>query len=252
MRPATALHPAFLATGLGLAILLSACSTAPQPSPTSAPMRVGVTDLTATLLEDLSQANPSAAPGAVLLPLPAARQDLAAGKLDFILTTDASATQPAVPLGYLEFVIVVNPANSIRHLSLTDIQGLLTGRMRNWSLAGGAPGAVSVISRADDADGYRAFCAVALAGGAPSLGALLAPNWEAMREAVSQDANAIGFLPVTELDESVARVDSGAELRVLIVAALTQEPTGRARQFLAWAQSEAGQQAVAIHYQPLK
>jgi hypothetical protein len=94
----------------------------------------------------------------------------------------------------------------------------------------------------------------ALSGALPAPNALVAPSWEAMREAVSQNPNAIGYLPLPELDATVKRVETRdlASLRVLMAAVATGEPSGPARDFLAWAQSEAGQRVVARRYAPIK
>jgi hypothetical protein len=91
-----------------------------------------------------------------------------------------------------------------------------------------------------------------MAEAAPSASALVAPTWDALRELVSTDPFALGYLPAAELSNTVRVLDQPAELRTLVVAVALAEPTGPARAFLAWAQSDAGQAVVAERYEPLE
>jgi len=79
----------------------------------------------------------------------------------------------------------------------------------------------------------------------------VAPTWAAMRQLVGQNPSAIGYLIGPEMDGTVKALPlvdaNGAPvpLRLLVVAQAATDPTGPARDFLAWAQSPAGQAAVA-------
>jgi hypothetical protein len=73
-----------------------------------------------------------------------------------------------------------------------------------------------------------------------------------MRTLVGGDVYALGYLPEAELSSAVRVLDQPAELRALIVAAAEGEPTGPARDFLAWAQSAAGQAVVRERYEGLE
>ena len=59
----------------------------------------------------------------------------------------------------------------------------------------------------------------------------------------------MSYLPVAELSEAVRVAAEPETLRVLIVAAAVAEPEGPARDFLAWAQGEAGQAVVGERYE---
>lgn len=221
-------------------------------------MRVAATDLTAPLLSDLMAAYADATPGVTLsptvVPLSTLNSDLAAGRADLALVTSPDANLFATPLGYVSMAVVVNPANVLASLSAAQVPTIFAGRVTDWALigVGGSSGEIQVVSREDASDAARAFGVSALSGTLPTPNALVAPNWEAMREAVSQNPNAIGYLPLPELDATVKPVSVDAEWRALIVAVAAREPIGPARDFLAWAQSEEGQKAVGERYQPVK
>jgi phosphate transport system substrate-binding protein len=234
--------------------LLSACA-APTPPP-SLTLRVAATDLTAPLLSDLIAAYADANPGVALTPtvvsLSTLNSDLAAGRADLGLAANADPPQFATPLGYVAFTIIVHPNNPLARLSAAQVLTIFAGGVTDWAQVGGSSGEIQVMGREDASDAARAFGASALSGVLPTLDALVAPSWAAMREAVSQNPNAIGYLPSPELDATVKPVIVDAGWRALIVAVAAREPTGPARDFLAWAQSEKGQKVVEERYQPVK
>src|SRR6185503_15274173 len=82
----------------------------------------------------------------------------------------------------------------------------------------------------------------------PTRTALLAPSWAAMREVVGDDTNTIGYLPRAEVDSAVKVLSVDVDLHTLISAMCATEPSGPARDFVAWLQSPAGQAVVAQRY----
>ena len=236
--------------------LLAACAAPTPPPPIT--VRVAATDLTAPLLSDLmaayAGANPRVTLSPTVVPLSTLNSDLAAGRADLALVARPDAKLFATPLGYVSLAIVVNPANALASLSAAQAPTIFAGRVTDWAQVGGSIGEIQVVGREEASDAARAFGVSALSGTLPTPNALVAPSWEAMREAVSQNPNAIGYLPLPELDATVKRVETRdlASLRVLMAAVATGEPSGPARDFLAWAQSEAGQRVVARRYAPIK
>jgi phosphate transport system substrate-binding protein len=235
--------------------LLAACA-APPPAPIT--LRVAATDLTAPLLSDLIEAYADANPGVTLsptvVPLSTLNADLAAGRADLALSANPGPDQFTTPLGYVSFIVVVHPNNPIIGLSAAQMLMIFAGRVTSWGQVGGPEGEIQIVIREDASDAAKAFGASALSGALPTPNALVVPSWEAMREAVSQNPNAIGYVPLPELDATVKRVETRdpASLRVLMAAVAAGEPSGPARDFLAWAQSEAGQRVVAQRYAPIK
>jgi ABC-type phosphate transport system substrate-binding protein len=230
---------------LGVGILLLAACAAP-PSPTPIPLRLAATDLAAPLLSDLVHAYTSANPNVAVV----VSAESAATSYDLALTSTPESAPFATPLGYVPLSAVVQPGHPIAALSLAQVREIFAGRITDWAQVGGAPGAIQVIAREDGSDGARAMASAALNGVTPN--AFLAPTWEAMRTLVAQNPGALGYLPAPEIDETVRQITLDVELRALIVAVAPDEPEGAARDFLAWAQSEAGQVVVAQRYESIR
>jgi ABC-type phosphate transport system substrate-binding protein len=249
---------------LALLILLSSC-TSPTltPRPTPALVRVAVTDLTQPLLLDLAAAYATVNPDVVVAPSftpeAALAAQLAAGQADLALTTAApDPRQFATPLGYVPFQFVVHPSNPLSALTLPQAQGLLAGRLYDWSQVGGAPGPVQMVDRGPGTAAERALGATALGPITVTTSALVAPTWAAMRQLVGQNPAAFGYLIGPEIDPSVkplVLLDASGQplpLRLLVVAQAPSNPAGAARAFLAWAQSPAGQAAVGKRNEKLE
>ena len=254
-RRAGAARPARRLAGVVLALgwLVSACRPQPALPPTPVTLRVAATDLAGPLLVDLAQAYAVAQPKASVLastpPLSALPADLAAGRVDLALAATYSTDQFATPIGYATLMVVVNPANPLSRLSAAKLRDIFTGRASDWAQVGGPAGLIQVVCREDQSDGAAAFDRLALEGAVPTLNALVAPSWAAMRSAVSANPQAIGYLPAPELEAGVRPVNLEQPLRFLIAAVAPQAPQGAARDFVAWAQSAAGQEVVAKEYE---
>jgi DNA-binding transcriptional LysR family regulator len=222
---------------LGLGLSLTACAV-PTPTP-PAVIRVRASDVTLPLLENLAAAYLTAT------------VQTARSESDFAFTVaPPDSTAFATPIGYAEFVVVVHPANPLASLTLTQTRAIFTGQTSEWAqVSPGLSGLIQVVSREDESEGGQAFARLALGGQWPTRTALLAPSWAAMREAVSGDANTIGYLPRVEVDSSVKALSVDGDLRALIVAMSAKEPVGPARDFLAWIQSAEGQAVVARRYE---
>ena len=243
-----------LARLAALCALLAACAAPTPPAPTT--LRIEATDLTAPLLSDLAAAyaevNPNVSVIPTVVPLSALSADLAAGRADLGLAVNRDPGQFATPLGYVSFIIVAHPSNPIGSLSAAQVREIYSGGVTDWGQVGGPNGVIQVVGREDASDAARAFGLSALSGAIPTPNMLVAPGWPAMREAVSENPNALGYLPAPELDATVKPLSVDAYWRALIVAVALQEPTGPARDFLAWAQSEPGQRVVAKRYEAVK
>ena len=83
-------------------------------------------------------------------------------------------------------------------------------------------------------------------------------TWDVLRATVAENPNALGYLIGPALDDSVRPLPLRAEgqpapaLRQLLAAASAGEPAGAARDFVAWAQSSAGQAVVAERHATLE
>jgi ABC-type phosphate transport system substrate-binding protein len=245
------LHPSAF-----ILFLLAACAPPPTlpPPPTPAAVRVLATDLTAPLLLDLAEAYAAAQTNVAVVPVLAAEgvpEALTAGEADLALTTQPPDGLYATPVAYAQVAVVVHAGNPVGALSAAQTQALFAGEVTDWAQVGGAEGPVQPVI-APDGETTRLVEPAILPGEPASPSALVAPTWDAMLALVGDEPGAIGYLPAAELTEAVRVLDQPVELRALVVAAALAEPTGPARDFLAWAQSDAGQTVIEARFEPLE
>ena len=246
-----------------LLALLSACASPTlTPRPTPALVRVAVTDVTEPLLLDLAAAYARVNPDVVVAPSPAPQSalsaQLAAAQVDLAFTTVPDPKLFATPIGYVPFEFVVHPNNPLHSLSLAQAQGLLAGRLADWGPVGGAAGPVQVVTRGPGTGADAALAATAFGPITVTTSALVAPTWAAMRQLVAANPGAVGYVIAPELDATVKPLllqdAQGAPLplRLLAVAEAASDPSGAARNFLAWAQGPVGQTAVGMRNEKLE
>ncbi|MGE4442614.1 MAG: phosphate ABC transporter substrate-binding protein [Desulfomicrobium sp.] len=99
--------------------------------------------------------------------------------------------------------VILNPANGVKDLSAAQVQDIFAGKVTNWKDVGGADAAITLYSR-DEASGTReVFWGKMLKKGAIADNANIVASNGAMKVAVAQDANAIGYMSIGFVDGSV-------------------------------------------------
>lgn len=129
--------------------------------------------------------------------------------------------------------IIVNPDNPLTNLDIEQLARLFAGEIRDWRELGGRPGAVTLYARDDNSGTYDTFKELVLAPGARKLAAT-ARRYEsstALSDAVSQDANAIGFIGLPYIRQAkavaIAAGDSQAMLPSPSLVATEDYPLSR-------------------------
>jgi hypothetical protein len=139
-----------------------------------------------------------------------------------------------------ELAVVVNPANPLTSLTMTEVQSLFAGKTDSWSLvlkarcASCGPdfeGAVKAYGYATGEDVQQAAIWIQ-----PGPAMFLAPDPQAVREAVARERYSIGFLPARWVDKTVKSLKiEGIEPGLLkrpILGLASQEPQGAKRAWL--------------------
>lgn len=99
--------------------------------------------------------------------------------------------------------VVLHPSNRIADLTRSQIQDIFSGQITNWQQLGGDNRSINIYSR-DEASGTRAvFWKKCLAKGQVVDSANIVPSNGAMKMAISNDANAIGYVSIGHIDRSV-------------------------------------------------
>lgn len=235
--------------GLALAVMLGgACAAPPTPAATPVTLTIAATDLTAPLVQDLAAAYRAAIPAVViaihLVPQTELAVEVATGRAALGLTTQTAAGPFVTPIGAAPLHLVIAAGPPLPALSRAQARGLWAGQITDWAQVGGPAGPVQIVTREAGADAALAWLD-ALDAPAAAPNAWIAPTWAAMRELVGQTPGAVGYLPASELDASLQAVPLDAPLMAPVAAVALTEPTGPARDFLAWAQSPAGQAVVS-------
>lgn len=102
--------------------------------------------------------------------------------------------------------VAVNPANKVAGLTKTQIKDIFSGKVANWKDVGGADAAISLYVREDGSGTRETFEERAMDKGTSTAGANVVNSNGAMKTAISQDPNAIGYVGIGHLDKSITGV----------------------------------------------
>lgn len=99
--------------------------------------------------------------------------------------------------------IIVHPDNAISDIALEDVQKIFSGEITNWSEVGGADEAIVIVSREEGSGTRGAFDDIVLGDAALVDTALIQNSSGAVRESVSSEPNAIGYVSTGSLTDNV-------------------------------------------------
>ena len=88
---------------------------------------------------------------------------------------------------------IVNPANPVKDLSATQLQGIFSGKITNWKEVGGENKDIVVISRDTSSGTYEAWNELIMKGAKVAPSALLQASSGAVMEVVSKNKAAIAY-----------------------------------------------------------
>jgi len=108
--------------------------------------------------------------------------------------------------------IIVHPTNPVRDLSLTQIRQVFSGKIRNWSDVEGHSRPIVLVTREEGSGTREAFQKMVMEKEEISLEALVQDSNGAIRQVVSSDPNAIGYISLGLVNEKVKALNiSGVE-----------------------------------------
>ncbi len=98
---------------------------------------------------------------------------------------------------------VVNPKNTVAELTAAQVQDIFAGKITNWKAVGGRDAAIHVFTR-DEASGTReVFWEKLLKKGAIADSANVVASNGAMKSALAGDADAIGYVSIGHIDDTL-------------------------------------------------
>ena len=149
--------------------------------------------------------------------------------------------------------VAVNPGNGVTSLTKAQVKDVFAGRITNWKELGGKDAAISLYVREDGSGTRETFEERALDKGTSARSANVVNSNGAMKTAIAQDPNAIGYVGIGHLDDSIRGVTvdgmvpsqenaaSGAyNITRLLYMNTKGEPTGLTALFIGYIYSEDG------------
>lgn len=161
----------------------------------------------------------------------------------------------AVTIAKDAIAIIVHPENPITDLSLAQIRQVFAGKIRNWSEIGGHLRPIVLVTREEGSGTREAFQKLVMEKEEINLEALVQDSNGAIRQVVSSDRNAIGYISLGLVNEKVKALRiSGVEpnLRNIVyrryqlvrpfLFVFSDKPEGEANSFLEFVLSPEAQE----------
>ncbi|MGB1092627.1 MAG: substrate-binding domain-containing protein, partial [Oceanobacter sp.] len=109
----------------------------------------------------------------------------------------SSASEHVVGIDGL--AIVVHPANPMSTLSVSELAGIFSGKITNWSQLGGRPGNIRVYARDENSGTWDTFKSMVLSGEELTSTATRYESNDELSDSVSKDSAGIGFVGLSSV-----------------------------------------------------
>lgn len=181
-------------------------------------------------------------------------------------------------VGIDALAVIVHPRNPVRELTIDQLSGIFTGKIKNWKEVGGSDESILVLSRERNSGTHVYFLEEVVRKGnkggeeefAPPV--LMMPSSQAIEQEVSDNPAAIGYFGLGYLNERVRAVGifqakRSAHVAPSVESALSGDyplsrsllfylprlPQGMVKKFVDFVLSEKGQSIVLdMHFVPLR
>ena len=199
-----------------LALACASCQAAPSANAAPTTIRISGSTSMAPVLRDLADAYRKTRPQVRVEVLgngsQAGMRELQAETVDIAAVswkTDDEETPKgvrAIPFARDGIAVVVHPSNRVTGLTLAQARSLYRGEIQDWKALGGPALETSVISREDGSGTRDAFAATVMGGERVTFNALVMPNTQAVVEHVGRHPEAVGYVSMSALTDTVRAV----------------------------------------------
>jgi len=154
--------------------------------------------------------------------------------------------------------VIVHPSNTLRGLKTGEVKQIFAGDLRRWAPLGGPDRPITVVTREEGSGTRGAFQEMVMGKTRIFSGAITEDSNGTVREIVARDPAAIGFISLGLVNDQVRALalDGAAATDANILNKSYRlvrpflflsrgEPTGRAKEFIAFVLSDEGQALVA-------
>lgn len=135
-----------------------------------------------------------------------ASRPVQAGDLGGSSVSLADLTTPEAErvLGMDGLAVVVHPYNPVRALTLDQLRGIWSGRIRDWSEVGGSRGAITLYAPEDGSGAFETLQSLVLGDRRLALSARRVENGKELAEAVAGDLRGIGLVSMPLIGDTKA------------------------------------------------
>ena len=99
-----------------------------------------------------------------------------------------------IPIAYDAIAVIVHPTNPVGDLSIDQIRKIFSGKAARWNELGGKNHEITLVSREEGSGTREAFQHLLMGKAEVSLAALVQDSNGAIRQVVSDDPKAIGYI----------------------------------------------------------
>ena len=121
--------------------------------------------------------------------------------------SEAGISYKQVIAAYDALAIVVNPSNRVDKLTREQLEGIFTGKIKNWKQVGGADLQIVVYTRETSSGTYEFVKTSVLKNKNFANSALSMPATGAIIQSVSQTKGAIGYVGLAYINKAVKALD---------------------------------------------
>ena len=171
---------------------------------------------------------------------------------------EAKKNAKEVVIAYDALAVVVHPSNKVDNLTREQLEGIFTGKIKNWKEVGGADMKIVAYSRETSSGTYEFFKESVLKNKNYMNGILSMPATGAIIQSVSQTKGAIGYVGLAYVNKDVKPSFANAKNKTYpIVRPLFYyyevKSEGRVKPFIDYVLSAEGQEIVKkVGYIPVK
>lgn len=123
-----------------------------------------------------------------------------------IKLSDAGKASKETIIAYDALAVVVNPANKVGQLTKEQLEGIFTGKIKNWKDVGGDDMAIVVYSRESSSGTYEFFKEHVMGNKNYATSVLSMPATGSIIQSISQTKGAIGYVGFAYVEKDVKAV----------------------------------------------
>lgn len=122
------------------------------------------------------------------------------------LTADEARLFKPIVIARDGLAVVINPANPVKELTIEQLRGLFSGRIKDWGTVGGKPGVVRPITREEGSGTRESFVHLVMGEEKIAPEALTQESNGAVKELVKGDPAAVGYMSLGLVGEELKDV----------------------------------------------